>query len=184
MDKVHHRCDWCGEPAGILCPDARCLHWLCDACEEVYLFCQDHTDLPLPDPELTPEVNRMLAVGELAWRRGVSCPVCHTGELVVQETLRYSEALHAIARERALECTRCDATASGSVHWSRTGPSAFTAERLRRWKILVGALETDTRVAGDIFEVLLDKELADRFREMLTTVKDRLYAHVIEDDEV
>jgi len=126
----------------------------------------------------------MLAVAGLAWQRTANCPMCQTGELRIQETLHYSETLHALGRERVLECTYCGAVTSGTVNWQRTGPSAFTAERLERWKVQVGALELDARTAGDIFDVLLDEELAEEFREVLRLVKDRLYAHVIEDDEV
>lgn len=129
------------------------------------------------------EVNRLLAVAEVAYRMGTLCPMCHTGELEIEETLRHSDTLHAIARIRTLKCTHCGAARSGSVIWSRIGPSAFTAERLERWKIQVGALEIDARLSGEIFDVLLDKRLADDFRQVLATVKDRLYVHVVEDDE-
>lgn len=166
--------------AEILCPDPRCLNWLCDACADAYLFCQDHTDLPPPDPALAAEVNRLLAVAEVACRPGMPCPICHTGELGIEETLRHSDTLHAIALVRVLTCVHCHATLPGTVNWSRIGPSAFTAERLERWKIQVGALEMDARLSGHIFEVLLGKELADNFRQVLAAVKDRLYAHILE----
>jgi len=182
--EAQHACDWCGARAEILCPDPQCLHWLCEACADVYLFCQDHTDLPPPDPALAADVNRLLAGAEVAGRPGTPCPMCHTGDLAIEETLRHSDTLHAIARVRVLKCAYCHTTLPGSVNWSRMGPSAFTAERLQRWKIQVGALEIDARLAGDIFDVLLEKELADNFRQVLATVKDRLYAHIIEDDEV
>lgn len=180
---AQHECDWCGARAEILCPDPQCPSWLCDACADVYLFCQDHNDLPRPDPALTAEVNRLLAVAEIACRPGIPCPMCHASEMEIEETLRHSDTLHAIARVRILTCAHCHATLPGSVNWSCIGSSAFTAERLERWKIQVGALEIDARLSGDIFDVLLDKELADNFRQVLAAVKDRLYAHIIEDDE-
>lgn len=166
----------------MLCPDPQCLNWLCDACADVYLFCQDHNDLPRPDPALTAEVNRLLAAAEAACRPGVHCPACHVGRLELRETLHHSHTLQAIARTRDLTCAHCHVTSPGSVVWSRIGPSAFTPERLERWKILVGALEMDARLSGHIFDVLLEEDLAATFRQVMAAVKDRLYAHTIEDN--
>ncbi|MFQ5855188.1 MAG: hypothetical protein ACE5LU_06050 [Anaerolineae bacterium] len=184
MNQTQHECDWCGARAETPCPDPQCPSWLCDACADVYLFCQDHTDLARPDPELTAEVNRLLAVAEVACRQGMTCPMCRTGELQMEETLRHSDTLHAIAQMRVLKCAHCHTMAPGSVRWSRIGPSAFTAERLQRWKIQVGALEMDARLSGHIFDVLLGQELAGEFRQTLAAVKDQLYAHTIENNEV
>ncbi len=181
--KAQHECDWCGVAAEIPCPDSHCPNWLCAACADVYLFCQDHTDLPQPDPGLTGDIARMIALGEIACRPGTICPICHTGELTLEEILCHSATLNAIARSRVLRCQHCHTTMPGSVTWSRIGPSAFTAERLRRWKMQVGALELDARLSSHIFDVLLGKMLAEEFRRVLTAVKDRLYAHVIEGDE-
>lgn len=177
-----HTCDYCGEPAQVQCPDSRCLHWLCDECADVYLFCQDHSDLPKPDPSLTPEVNRLRALAELKWRAGPGCPRCHEGELEAQDTFRYSEALGAVAQGKVLKCTHCGFTVQGTIHWSHIKPSAFRRERLRRWKKQIGALELDARVSAHIFEALMGDELAAEFRQVLAEVKDKMMVHVIDED--
>lgn len=180
--KTKHTCDYCGEPAGIQCPDSRCLHWLCDECDEVYMFCQDHTDLPLPDPALTPEINRLRALVELKWRSGPACPECRVGELEAQDQIRYSEALGAIAQVKALQCTQCEFNFQGTTRWSHVGPSAFRRERLRNWKQQIGSLELDVRVSADIFDAVLGNDLAAEFRQTLAKVKDRIDVHIIEED--
>lgn len=180
---VKHTCDYCGEPARIQCPDSRCLHWLCDECDGVYMFCQDHSDLPAPDPSLTPEVNRLRAWVELKWRSGPACPQCRVGELEAQDRIRHSEALGAVGQVKALECTQCEFNFEGTTRWTHIGPSAFHRERLQRWKKEIGALELDARVSAELFDALLGEDLASEFRAVMEEVKDRMYAHVLHEDE-
>lgn len=177
-----HTCDYCGEPAGIQCPDSRCLHWLCDECDAVYMFCQEHTDLPLPDPSLTPEINRLRALVELKWRSGPACPQCRVGELEAQDRIRHSEALGAVAQVKALECTQCEFSFEGTTRWSHIAPSAFRRERLQSWKKQIGSLELDARISADIFDALLGDDLAVEFRQVLAKAKDRMGIHIIEGD--
>jgi len=146
------------------------------------MFCQDHTDLPLPDPGLTPEINRLRALVELKWRSGPACPQCRVGELEAQDRIRHSEALGAVAQVKALECTQCEFSFEGTTRWSHISPSAFRRQRLQNWKKQIGSLELDARISADIFDALLGDDLALEFRQVLAKAKDRMGIHVIVGD--
>ncbi len=120
---------------------------------------------------------------ELKWRSGLACPQCHVGELEAQDVIRHSEALGAIGQVKALQCTQCEFSFQGTTRWHHVAPSAFQRERLRYWKKEIGALELDARVSAEIFDALLGDDLAEEFRDILARVKDRIYVHIVDEDE-